>query len=120
MENLADVAMNCTREYFFSNATEEDKCHVATCYDDSYCCSSFYNFFNFYQMSWCWFGGTWYLVVLITFFLILIIFRFISSLVEDYLAPAVAYIAQFFNMSEAMGAVTVLALANGKYFEFSF
>jgi hypothetical protein len=33
--------------------------------------------------------------------------------VEEYLAPAIAYATEFLNLSEAMGAVTLLALANG-------
>lgn len=32
---------------------------------------------------------------------------------EGYLAPAIAYITEFLGLSEAMGAVTLLALANG-------
>lgn len=108
--------MECTHEFFFKgNATAEDKCFVATCFsDDGQCCNELYSFVNFYQISWCWLGGMWYIMLIIGIFLIFLIFRFISNLVEEYLAPAVAYIAEFLKMSEAMGAVTLLALANGK------
>jgi len=44
---------------------------------------------------------------------IFIIFRFIGSVVEGYLAPAIAYATDWLKLSEAMGAVTLLALANG-------
>jgi sodium/potassium/calcium exchanger 6 len=50
---------------------------------------------------------------LISFFLIFLNFRFISSVVESYLAPSIAYISEFTKMPEALSAVTLLALANG-------
>ena len=40
-------------------------------------------------------------------------FRFISAVVEEYLAPSIAYISEAMKLSEALGAVTLLALANG-------
>lgn len=40
-------------------------------------------------------------------------YRFISAVVEEYLAPSIAYLTEWLNLSEAMGAVTLLALANG-------
>jgi sodium/potassium/calcium exchanger 6 len=33
--------------------------------------------------------------------------------VEEYLAPAISYISEWLNLSEALAAVTLLALANG-------
>ena len=50
---------------------------------------------------------------MISFFLIFLNFRFISSVVESYLAPSIAYISEFTKMPEALSAVTLLALANG-------
>jgi sodium/potassium/calcium exchanger 6 len=42
-----------------------------------------------------------------------LIFKFISAVVEEYLAPAISYISEWLNLSEALAAVTLLALANG-------
>ena len=34
-------------------------------------------------------------------------------MVEEYLAPAIAFLSEWLNLPEALGAVTLLALANG-------
>jgi hypothetical protein len=107
------MAETCSHEFFFgSGASLEDKCRIATCYGEN-CCSESYDFINFYQITWCWLGGMWWIMLLVGVLLIFLIFRFISNLVEEYLAPAVAYISEYLKLSEAMGAVTLLALANG-------
>ena len=36
-----------------------------------------------------------------------------SKVVEEYLAPSIEYLTEAMNMSESLGAVTLLALANG-------
>ena len=52
-------------------------------------------------------------MVPLSFFLIFLIFKFISSVVEEYLAPAIAYLSEWLELPEALAAVTLLALANG-------
>ena len=47
------------------------------------------------------------------FFLIYLSFRYMQGIVEDFLAPGISFINDKLNFSEAMGAVTLLALANG-------
>lgn len=104
---------SCSHDFFFENSNSlSDMCAMATCIGEN-CCSVNYTLVNFFQIAWCWFGGMWYLVVFLGIILIFLIFRFISNLVEFYLAPAVAYCADFTQMSEAMNAVTLLAFANG-------
>ena len=49
----------------------------------------------------------------ISFFIILLIFRFISATVEEYIASGITFISEYFELSEAMAAVTLIALANG-------
>jgi sodium/potassium/calcium exchanger 6 len=53
------------------------------------------------------------LTIPISFFIIFLIFRFISSVVEEFLAPAITYISEWLKLPEALAAVTLLALANG-------
>ena len=48
-----------------------------------------------------------------SFLIIILIFRFISSVVEEYLAPAITYISEWLDLPEALAAVTLLAVANG-------
>ena len=50
---------------------------------------------------------------MLSFFLIFLIFKFISSVVEEYLAPSITYISEWLKLPEALAAVTLLALANG-------
>ena len=45
--------------------------------------------------------------------IIIFVFKFITALVDEYIAPSIIYIKEAFNMSEAMAGVTLLALANG-------
>ena len=49
----------------------------------------------------------------ISFFIILLIFRFISATVEEYIASGITFITEYFELSESMAAVTLIALANG-------
>ena len=51
--------------------------------------------------------------MLLSAILIILIFKFISSVVEEYLAPSISYISEWLGLSEALAAVTLLALANG-------
>jgi sodium/potassium/calcium exchanger 6 len=49
----------------------------------------------------------------ISIFIIYLIFRFTSATVEEYIAEGITYMAEYFKMSEALAAVTLIALANG-------
>lgn len=49
-------------------------------------------------------------IILLT---ILFIFVFIGNLVDEYIEPSITYIKEYMNLSDAMGGVTLLALANG-------
>ena len=51
--------------------------------------------------------------MLLSFFLIFLIFRFISSTVEAYIASGITYIADYLELSESLAAVTLIALADG-------
>jgi sodium/potassium/calcium exchanger 6 len=44
---------------------------------------------------------------------IFLIFRFTGAVVEDYIATGIEYIAKALKMSDALAAVTLIALANG-------
>jgi sodium/potassium/calcium exchanger 6 len=43
----------------------------------------------------------------------IILLRFISETIDEYVAPAITFISKWLNLSEALSAVTLLALANG-------
>jgi len=44
-----------------------------------------------------------------------LIFRFISAVVEEYVASGITFISEYFELSEAMAAVTLIALSNGYF-----
>lgn len=39
--------------------------------------------------------------------------KFIGATVEEYVCTGITYIAEYFNMSDNLAAVTLIALANG-------
>lgn len=49
----------------------------------------------------------------IALLIIYFIFKFISATVEEYIANGITYISEYFKLSEALAAVTLIALANG-------
>ena len=51
----------------------------------------------------------------LSFFIILIIFRFVAATVDEYIAEGITYMSEYMELSEAMSAVTLLALANGYF-----
>ncbi len=50
---------------------------------------------------------------LFTVLLILILFKFIVSTVDEYIAPGIVFLSKKFKLSEALAGVTLLAFANG-------
>lgn len=46
-------------------------------------------------------------------FIIYLIFGFVSATVEEYIAGGITYASEALELSEALAAVTLLALANG-------
>ncbi len=64
-------------------------------------------------MLFCAMDGGLYYFLPVAICIIFYIFRFISSTVEEYIAGGITYIAEYLKMSEALAAVTLLALANG-------
>ena len=64
-------------------------------------------------MLFCAMDGKLYFFIPVALCIIFYIFKFISSTVEEYIAGGITYIAEYLKMSEALAAVTLLALANG-------
>ncbi len=45
--------------------------------------------------------------------LVIILFKFICSTVDEYIAPGIVFLSKKFKLSEALAGVTLLAFANG-------
>lgn len=72
-----------------------------------------FNLINFYSLLYCTFDGNVIWLSLLGIILIYLIFTFITATVEEYIVPGITYISEALKLSEAMAAVTLLALANG-------
>lgn len=83
------------------------------CAQLSQICGEDQEFFNFFKLYFCQFKGSNILVVLLFVLLLIIIFKFICDVIEEYVAPGIVYICEFLKMSESLAGVTLIAFANG-------
>lgn len=104
--------MNCTNHFFLSSDFSPDlKCHLASCIDSDLCCSTHYNFINFYDIAWCFLRGNWYLLwcmTSITLILFILCLRLLWILHKDYLVPASIYLSSYFRIPESLGRVSFI------------
>ena len=61
----------------------------------------------------CYIGGNYWVFAILAILAIVLIFRFICALVDEYIAAAIVYIQNWLGMSEVLAGVTLLALGNG-------
>lgn len=61
----------------------------------------------------CEFQGNNILWGLFIFLLIIILFKFICSTIDEYVSPGIVYLSERLQLSEALAGVTLLAFANG-------
>ena len=64
-------------------------------------------------MEFCWFAGNPYQFLMVMVVIIFLIFRYLSTVVDEYIADGIEKISDALGQSEALAAVTLLALANG-------
>ncbi|CAD8144515.1 unnamed protein product [Paramecium octaurelia] len=100
--------MSCDSSFFFSDSDLEQKCEIANSL-----CAQNQIFINYYSIIYCQLDGHWILFILMAIFVVLIVFRFMSTLVMYYLTPAIEFITEKLNISQSLSAVTLLAFANG-------
>lgn len=61
----------------------------------------------------CDFQGNNILWGLFIFLLVVILFKFICSTIDEYVSPGIVYLSEKLQLSEALAGVTLLAFANG-------
>ena len=76
-------------------------------------CAPSEKFLNFYSIYFCLLDEILWIFIPLTLLIIILIFNFISATIEEYVAPAITFITESLKLSEALAAVTLLALANG-------
>jgi Ca2+/Na+ antiporter len=58
-------------------------------------------------------NGTLVAYIPISLLIIILIFRFVSFTVEEYVTEGMVYISEYFKFPNALAAVTLLAISNG-------
>lgn len=101
--------LGCLYQTFHNSSLSiADKCTVAETQ-----CEGLYEMINFFSIAACTFGSCVWLFYLIGAFLIFLVFKFISETIEGFVSPSIVYMTEWLGISEALAAVTLLALANG-------
>jgi sodium/potassium/calcium exchanger 6 len=68
---------------------------------------------NFLSIFWCDFSGNIWIMIPFVLLMFVLIFKYVSITVEEYIADALARVTEFLEMSDSLAAVTLLAFANG-------
>lgn len=68
---------------------------------------------NFFELYFCSFNAKSLFFLLFGIIMITIIFKFICSVVEECIAPAIVYLSSWLGLSETLAGVTLIAFANG-------
>jgi len=71
------------------------------------------DFVNFFKTFYCDFDGQLWAQILLMVVLIFLIFKYTAIAVDEYIAEGITIISDALNFSNALSAVTLLALANG-------
>lgn len=76
-------------------------------------CLSKQELVNFFDIYWCGFDGSTPLLAALAVVAIVLIFKYTSITVDEYIAEGIQQISDWLGFSEALAAVTLLAFANG-------
>lgn len=99
--------MDCTHENMYHTGIPADQmCNVASaiCHGD---------FANFYELYWCAYNGSMTALLLTYLVFIFLIFKWTGIVVDEYICSGITICSATFGLSDAVAAVTLLALANG-------
>ena len=101
--------LTCDNPTLFSATLSlADKCKYLT-----EACAEDQETINFFEIFLCKLDGRTGLFLLLAVIAILLIFKFICAVVDEYIAPAIVYLSEKMKLSEALAGVTLLAFANG-------
>ena len=99
--------MDCTHENMYHTGIPADQmCNVASaiCHGD---------FANFYELYWCAYNGSMTALLITYLVFIFLIFKWTGIVVDEYICSGITICSETFGLSDAVAAVTLLALANG-------
>ena len=99
--------MDCTHENMYHTGIPADQmCNVA-----SAICSG--DFANFYELYWCAYNGSLTALLCTYLVMIFLIFKWTGIVVDEYICSGITICSDTMGLSDAVAAVTLLALANG-------
>lgn len=76
-------------------------------------CAESQDTFNFVRVYFCLLDGNNWVFALFAILVIIILFKFICSTVDEFIAPAIVYLSKYLKLSQSLAGVTLLAFANG-------
>ena len=91
-----------------SGLTMVEKCKLLTT-----ACAESQDTFNFVRVYFCYLDGNNIIFIIFAILVIILLFKFICATVEEYIAPGIVYLSNYFKLSESLAGVTLLAFANG-------
>ena len=96
----------CTKEFFSRLATTGERCALAksSCDSDA--------IFNYHVLHFCYLDEKAWLTFPLLALLIVIKFKVVSHLSDEYLAQALARISKYLELSEAVAGATLVSLCN--------
>jgi Ca2+/Na+ antiporter len=107
---MAAVIPSCTHDYLFKGGfSSAFQCSVIA----NETCSESVALLNFYNLFFCTLDSNPYIFLAILFIFIILIFRYIGTIVEDYIAEGVTEMSKAMGLSESLAAVTLIAFAGG-------
>lgn len=109
LEDLFDKRCNHNFIYKKSTIPQAERCEK---FGKGYC-RDHEDLVNFYALYFCSFGENAFYYLLFSIFCIILNFRYLAIVVDDYCAEGITKISTWLGFSEALAAVTLLAFANG-------
>jgi sodium/potassium/calcium exchanger 6 len=110
---VVDPALKCTHSNIFGpNAVHKNPADQCKFFAKGTCAKE-EDLINFYSVHFCLMNGSSFGLVCFALIFICFNFRWISMIVEEYLAEGITRISAWLGFSEALAAVTLLAFANG-------
>lgn len=109
LEDLFDKRCNYNFIYKKSNITQNERCEkIGKGY-----CRDHEDLINYYALYFCTFDENTLYLLIFSIICILINFRYLAIVIDDYCAEGITKITNWLGFSQALAAVTLLAFANG-------
>ena len=103
--------MKCSHESIFRHGF--DPAAVCLRIMESHLCKEEFKLLNLMNLFWCKLDGSYLIMMPIAIIALIIIFKYVSITVEEYIAEGIQAICDRLGMTDSVAAITLLAVANG-------